>query len=44
MRLPMLRAEAICLNSPTSLNAAISRLKFFFEVTLSDADRMARMR
>jgi len=30
--------------SPTSLNAAISGLKFFFEVTLSDADRMARMR
>jgi site-specific recombinase XerD len=30
--------------SPTSLNAAISGLKFFFEITLSDADRMARMR
>jgi len=30
--------------SPTSLNAAISGLKFFFEVTLCDVDRMARMR
>ena len=30
--------------SPTSLNAAITGLKFFFEVTLCDANRMARMR
>jgi len=30
--------------SPTSLNVAITGLKFFFEVTLGDADRMARMR
>ncbi|QUN32315.1 site-specific integrase (plasmid) [Cupriavidus sp. KK10] len=30
--------------SPVSLNAAITGLKFFFEVTLSDANRMAKMR
>lgn len=30
--------------SPTSLNAAITGLKFFFEVTLCDTNRMARMR
>ncbi|WP_061960264.1 tyrosine-type recombinase/integrase [Cupriavidus pauculus] len=30
--------------SPTSLNAAITGLRFFFEVTLGDANRMARMR
>ncbi|CAG9169003.1 IS91 family transposase ISMno24 [Cupriavidus laharis] len=30
--------------SPVSLNAAITGLKFFFEVTLGDAQRMAKMR
>jgi site-specific recombinase XerD len=30
--------------SPVSLNAAITGLKFFFEVTLDDAQRMAKMR
>jgi site-specific recombinase XerD len=29
--------------SPVSLNAAITGLKFFFEITLSDTERMARM-
>ena len=29
--------------SPVSLNAAITGLKFFFDITLGDAERMARM-
>ena len=29
--------------SPISLNAAISGLKFFFEITLGDAELMAKM-
>jgi integrase/recombinase XerD len=30
--------------SPVSLNAAITGLKFFFEITLHESDLMARMR
>jgi site-specific recombinase XerD len=30
--------------SPVSLNAAITGLKFFFEVTMGDSERMAKMR